>query len=148
MQGFVWESYCSLSICLNLSRFTLRVSACFAYDKTVINKGRVEKSAFENQSEENLVWVLKWTTLLRIFCKYVLCLLLHLVNSLQVFSVVFNANICNFAGDFFLIFVLLAWIWLSTRASLLLHKCHENITICLLKLVVLDCCLCINQCCH
>jgi len=35
---------------LNLFRF--RVSACFAYDKTVINQRRVEKSAFEDQSEE------------------------------------------------------------------------------------------------
>jgi len=30
----------------------------------------------------------------------------------------------------------LAWVWLSTRASRLLHKCHENVTICVLKLVV------------
>jgi len=27
-------------------------SACFAYDKIVINQRRVEKSAFEDQSEE------------------------------------------------------------------------------------------------
>jgi len=33
----------------------------------------------------------------------------------------------------FLIVVLLAWVWLSTRASCLLHKCHENITIHVLK---------------
>jgi len=59
--------YCSLSICLNLFRF--RVSACFAYDKTVINQRRVEKSTFENQSEENSVWILQLTTLLGIFCK-------------------------------------------------------------------------------
>ena len=39
--------------CLNLFRF--RVSACFAYDKTVINQRMVEKSAFEDQSEENSV---------------------------------------------------------------------------------------------
>jgi len=32
----VWELYCSLSICLNL--FCFRGSACFAYDKTVINR--------------------------------------------------------------------------------------------------------------
>jgi len=32
-----------------------RVSACFAYDKTVINQRRVEKSAFEDQSEEKSV---------------------------------------------------------------------------------------------
>jgi len=35
---------------MNLFRF--RVSACFAYDKTVINQRRVEKSAFEDNSEE------------------------------------------------------------------------------------------------
>jgi len=29
----------------------------------------------------------------------------------------------------------------STRASRLLHKCHENLTICVLKLVIGDCCL-------
>ena len=45
------ESYCSLSICLNL----FRVSACFACGKTVINQRKVEKSAFEDQSEENSV---------------------------------------------------------------------------------------------
>jgi len=28
-------------------------SACFAYEKTVINQLRVEKSDFEDQSEEN-----------------------------------------------------------------------------------------------
>jgi len=45
----VWELYCSLSICLNL--FWFRVSAYFTYEKTVINPRRVEKSAFEDQSE-------------------------------------------------------------------------------------------------
>jgi len=30
-------------------------SAYFAYDKTVINQRKVEKTAFENQSEENSV---------------------------------------------------------------------------------------------
>jgi len=30
-------------------------SACFAFEKTVINQRRVEKSAFEDQSEENSV---------------------------------------------------------------------------------------------
>ena len=65
MQGFVWESYCSLPICLNL----FRVSACFACGKTVINQRKVEKPAFEDQWEENSVWILKWTTLLGIFCK-------------------------------------------------------------------------------
>jgi len=73
VQGSVWESYCSLSICLNL----FRVSACFAYGKTVINQRRVEKSAFEDQLEENSVWILKWTTLLGIFCKISLRLLLR-----------------------------------------------------------------------
>jgi len=29
----------------------------------------VEKSAFEDQSEENSVWIIKWTTMLGIFCK-------------------------------------------------------------------------------
>ena len=47
------ELYCLLSICLNL--FWFRGGACFAYDKTVINQGKVEKSAFEDQSEENSV---------------------------------------------------------------------------------------------
>jgi len=31
------------------------VSACFAYDKAVINQRRFEKSAFKNQSEKNSV---------------------------------------------------------------------------------------------
>jgi len=30
-------------------------SACFAHDKTVIDQRRVEKSAFEDQSEKNSV---------------------------------------------------------------------------------------------
>jgi len=30
---------------------------------------QIEKSAFEDQSEENSVWIIKWTTLLEIFCK-------------------------------------------------------------------------------
>ena len=51
MQGSVWEIYCSLSICRNL--FWFRGSACFAYEKTIINQSWVEKSAFEDQSEEN-----------------------------------------------------------------------------------------------
>ena len=46
----MWELYFALSICLNLVKF--RVSACFAYDKKVINQRKVEKSAFEDQSEE------------------------------------------------------------------------------------------------
>ena len=46
-----------------------RVSACFDYDKTVINQRSFEMSAFENQAEENSVWILKRTTLLRIFCE-------------------------------------------------------------------------------
>jgi len=53
----------------------------------------------------------------------------------------FNANIFDFAGNFFLIIVILAWVRLSTRASRLLHKCHENVAICVLQLVVADCCL-------
>ena len=63
----MWELYCSLSICMNL--FSFRVSACFTYEKTVINQRRVEKSDFEDQSEENSVWITKWTTLLGMFCK-------------------------------------------------------------------------------
>jgi len=35
--------------------FWFKASACFAYDKTVINQRRVEKSAFEDQSKENSV---------------------------------------------------------------------------------------------
>ena len=42
---------------------------------------------------------------------------------------------------FFLLIVLLAWVWLSTRASRLLHKCHENVTICVLMLLVVGYCL-------
>jgi len=40
-------------MCLNLFRF--RVSACIAYDKTVIHQRGIEKSTFEGQSEENSV---------------------------------------------------------------------------------------------
>jgi len=29
----------------------------FAYDKTVINQRKVEKSAFEDQSEEKSMWI-------------------------------------------------------------------------------------------
>jgi len=32
-----------------------RVSACFPYGKTVINQRRIEKSAFDDQTEENSV---------------------------------------------------------------------------------------------
>jgi len=53
--------------CLNLFRF--RVSACFAYDKTVINQRRFDTLAFEDHSEKNSMWIWKWTTLLGIFCK-------------------------------------------------------------------------------
>jgi len=67
VQWSVRESYCSLSICLNIFRF--RDSAAFAYDKTAINQRMVEKSAFEDQSEEKSVWILKWTAFLGIFCK-------------------------------------------------------------------------------
>jgi len=42
----------------------------------------------------------------------------------------------NFACKLFLAIVLLAWVWLFTRASRLLHKCHENNIICALKLVL------------
>ena len=43
--------------CLNL--FGFRVSVCFAYDKTVINQCRVEKSAFQDQTEKNSVCKVK-----------------------------------------------------------------------------------------
>ena len=62
-------------ICMRIILFIVYLSesfqscACFACGKTVINQRRVEKSAFEDQLEENSVWVLKWTTLLGIFCK-------------------------------------------------------------------------------
>jgi len=65
--------------CLNLFRF--RVSACFADGKAVINQRRVEKSAFENQSEEILVWMLKWTTLLGIFWEYKFYACCHILLS-------------------------------------------------------------------
>ena len=45
-----------------------RGGACFAYEKTVINQRMDEKSAFEDQSEENSVWIMKRMTLLEIFC--------------------------------------------------------------------------------
>jgi len=67
VQGSVWELYCSLSICLN--RFRCRVSACFTHGKIAINQRRFEKSAFEDQSEENSVWILKWMTSLGTFRK-------------------------------------------------------------------------------
>jgi len=63
----MWEFYFSFSIFLKLFRF--RVSAFFAYDKTVTNQRRVEKSAFEDQWDKTSVWILKWTILLRIFFK-------------------------------------------------------------------------------
>jgi len=63
----VWELCCWLSICLNL--FWFRANECFAYDNRVINQRRVEKSDFDDQSEENSVWIVKWTTLLGIFCE-------------------------------------------------------------------------------
>jgi len=45
----------------------------------------------------------------------------------------------------FPIIVLLAWVWLSTHVPRLLHKCHENDTMCVLKIVVADCCLVWNS---
>jgi len=44
-----------LFIVYRLNLFRFRVSACFACDKTVIYQRMVEKSAFEDQSEENSV---------------------------------------------------------------------------------------------
>ena len=103
------------------------------------NQRRIVKSVFENQSEEKPVLILKWTTFLVMFCKvsftpavtsceqptsvlgFVQCKYIRF--RWQLFP-----NICSFGTD-------------MTRASRLLHKCRENATICLLKLVVVDCCL-------
>jgi len=89
VQGSVWELCCSLSICLNL--FWFGGGACFAYDKTVINQRRVEKSAVEDQSEENSVWIRKWTTLLGIFCK--LCFTLAVTSCYQVHALNADAHL-------------------------------------------------------
>jgi len=43
----------------------------------------------------------------------------------------------NFACNFFLIIVLLEWVWLSTRALRLLHKCRKSDALYVLKLVLL-----------
>jgi len=42
-----------LNVCLSeyLNFLRFRVSACFAYDKTVINQNRVEKTAFKDQNK-------------------------------------------------------------------------------------------------
>jgi len=85
----VWELYWSLSVCLNLFRF--RVSACFAYSKTVINQLRIEKPVFEDQSEDNLVWILKWTTLLVTFCK--ICFTLSVTSCYQVHTLNADAHL-------------------------------------------------------
>ena len=62
------ENYvCSLTICLN--SFGLEVVRVSRMRGQSQKKLRVEKSAFENQSEENSVWIIKWKTLLGIFCK-------------------------------------------------------------------------------
>jgi len=68
-----------------------RVSACFPYGKTVINQRRIEKSAFDDQTEENSVWILKWITLLGMFCKISLtpavtsCHQAHALKSMHTF---------------------------------------------------------------
>ena len=49
-------------ICLGLELVRISLMA-------VINQRRVEKSAFEDQSEEKSVWILKCMTLLGTFCK-------------------------------------------------------------------------------
>ena len=59
----------SIAHCLFVESSWFRSSACFAYDKTVINQHRFEQSAFEDQSEKNSVLITKWTTLFGIFCK-------------------------------------------------------------------------------
>jgi len=57
-------------ICLNIFRFGL--SACFAYDKVVINQRRVEKSAFEDQSEEIMANKNNINDISKMFCLQVL----------------------------------------------------------------------------
>ena len=58
-------AYC---LCVWIFLVLFRASVCFAYGQRVINQRncRVEKSAFEDQSEENSVCILKLTTLLGI----------------------------------------------------------------------------------
>jgi len=51
----------------------------------------VEKSVFEDQPEENSVWILKWTTLLGIFCK--ICYTPAVTSSYQVHSLIADAHL-------------------------------------------------------
>jgi len=101
LQGYVWELYCPLSMYLNLFRF--RVSACFAYDKTVISQRRVEKSDFEDKSEENSVWIIKWRTLLGIFCKISFTPTFKSCYQVHADAHLFAALLCNLGatGAFF-----------------------------------------------
>jgi len=102
VQGSVWKLYWSLSICLNL--FRLRVSACFVYGKTVANQRKAEKSAFEDRSEENSVWILIWRTWLGIFCK--ICFTPAVTSCYQVHALnadahLFAALLCYFRCNWF-----------------------------------------------
>ena len=71
------------------------------YDKTVINQRMVEKSAFQDQSEENSMWILKWTTLLGMFWKISFtpavtsCYQVHVLNADAHLSA---ALLCYFLG--------------------------------------------------
>jgi len=114
----VWELYCSLSIWLNLFRF--RVSACFTYDKKVINQRRLVKSAFENQSEEKSVWIVKWTTLLEIFCKLSFrpavtsCYQVHAINADVHLSAALLCHFrCNWCRNLAAVNCILHWIVLT-----------------------------------
>ena len=143
--GSVWELCCSLSICLNL--FWFRDSACFAHDKTAINQRRVEKSAFEDQSEENSVLITKWTTLFGIFCKISFtpavtsCYQVHALNADAHLSAVLLLLLrCNWCQNLAAVTCILHWIVLTlsmlhTRnssciTSLWLHLHHDCIFLC------------------
>jgi len=123
----VWELYCSLSICLNL--FWFGSDACFSYEKRLINQRRVEKSAFEDQSEENTVWIIKWTTLLGIFCE--ICFTPAVTSCYQVHARNADAHLsaallcclrCSWCGNLAAVNCILHWIVLTlsmlhTRSS-------------------------------
>ena len=56
---------------------------------------------------------------------------------MQIFSVLFNANLFEFCLQLLPNNRSFDMVWLSTRASHPLHKCREHDTICVLKLVLL-----------
>jgi len=134
----VWELYCPLSICLNI--FWFGGGACFAYDITAINQRRVKKSAFGDQSEENSVWIIKWTTLLGIFCKISFtptvtsCYQVHADAHLSA-ALLCNLLRCNWCRNLDAVNCILHWIVLTlstlhTRNSscitlLWLHRNHK-----------------------